>query len=97
MPADAMHNAFQFQFHTTTNIVSNFFYENLKIYNFVYLFFRPTCCTVEDLATDLRARDAEVPVSEPLPNDLPPKYDDLEQPPRYEDQVDQNNTDQQRL
>ena len=53
-----------------------------------YIFFsRPTCCTVEDLATDLRAREVEVPVSEPLPNDLPPKYDDLEQPPRYEDHI----------
>ena len=85
-----------FKFHTAANIVSNFcrIFENT---NFICLFYRPTCCTVEDLATDLRAREAEVPVSEPLPNDLPPKYDDLEQPPRYEDQVDQNNTDQQRL
>merc|ERR1712020_512614 len=55
------------------------------------IFPRPTCCTVEDLATDLRTREAEVPVSEPLPNDLPPKYDDLEQPPRYEDHVQNNN------
>jgi len=55
------------------------------------IFPRPTCCTVEDLATDLRTREAEVPVSEPLPNDLPPKYDDLEQPPRYEDHVQINN------
>merc|ERR1711997_858554 len=46
---------------------------------------RPTCCTVEDLATDLRAREAQEVISEPLPNDLPPKYDDLEQPPQYEE------------
>ena len=78
-------------------ILFQIFIEFLKIIILFVFFFRPTCCTVEDLATDLRAREAEVPVSEPLPNDLPPKYDDLEQPPRYEDQVDQNNTDQQRL
>merc|ERR1711935_361123 len=46
---------------------------------------RPTCCTVEDLATDLRARELPDVVTEPLPNDLPPKYEDLEQPPKYEE------------
>ena len=61
----------------------------LSIYNLI--FFRPTCCTVEDLATDLRAREvSEVPVSEPLPNDLPPKYEELDQPPRYEDHIRPN-------
>ena len=25
----------------------------------------------------------EVPVRDPLPNDLPPKYNELEQPPEY--------------
>lgn len=59
------------------------------------IFPRPTCCTVEDLATDLRAREiSEVPVSEPLPNDLPPKYDDLEQPPKYEEHVQTNNVNE---
>lgn len=48
---------------------------------------RPTCCTVEDLATDLRARELSDVVTEPLPNDLPPKYEDLEQPPKYEEHV----------
>ena len=63
----------------------------VDLYHNIFLYSRPTCCTVEDLATDLRTREAEVPVSEPLPNDLPPKYDDLEQPPRYEDHVQNNN------
>jgi hypothetical protein len=52
-----------------------------------FFFFRPTCCTVEDLATDLRTRESEIVTTESPSNDLPPKYDDLEQPPRYEDQV----------
>lgn len=51
---------------------------------------KPTCCTVEDLATDLRAREHADVISEPLPNDLPPKYDDLEQPPKYEEHVQPN-------
>jgi len=55
---------------------------------------RPTCCTVEDLATDLRARELSDVVSEPLPNDLPPKYDDLEQPPRYDEHVHQQQQQQ---
>ena len=58
---------------------------------YIFFIFRPTCCTVEDLATDLRAREvSEVPVSEPLPNDLPPKYEELDQPPRYEDHAQPN-------
>merc|ERR1711997_632190 len=56
---------------------------------------RPTCCTVEDLATDLRARELSDVVSDPLPNDLPPKYDDLEQPPRYDEHVHQQQQQQQ--
>merc|ERR1739838_860577 len=48
---------------------------------------RPTCCTVQDLAEDLRAREAADVTSGPLPNDLPPKYDDLEQPPQYEEHL----------
>jgi len=56
---------------------------------------RPTCCTVEDLATDLRARELSDVISEPLPNDLPPKYDDLEQPPMYEEHVQQQQQQQQ--
>merc|ERR1739848_580920 len=55
---------------------------------------RPTCCTVEDLATDLRARELSDVVPEPLPNDLPPKYDDLEQPPRYDEHVQQQQQQQ---
>ena len=52
--------------------------------NFREYFFRPTCWTVENLATDLRAREvSEVPVSEPLPKDLPPKYEELDQPPLW--------------
>jgi len=56
---------------------------------------RPTCCTVEDLATDLRARELSDVITEPLPNDLPPKYDDLEQPPKYEEHVQQQQQQQQ--
>merc|ERR1711953_419046 len=48
---------------------------------------RPTCCTVQDLAEDLRQREAADVTSGPLPNDLPPKYDDLEQPPQYEEHL----------
>ena len=64
---------------------------SINISDTCLIYFRPTCCTVEDLATDLRAREvSEVPVSEPLPNDLPPKYEELDQPPRYEDHVRPN-------
>jgi len=55
---------------------------------------RPTCCTVEDLATDLRARELSDVVTEPLPNDLPPKYEDLEQPPKYEEHAQQQEQEQ---
>ena len=40
---------------------------------------------MQDLAEDLRQREAADVTSGPLPNDLPPKYDDLEQPPQYEE------------
>ena len=66
----------------------------LDFENFLFCF-RPTCCTVEDLATDLRARELSDVVTEPLPNDLPPKYDDLEQPPKYEEHVQQQQQQQQ--
>ena len=56
-----------------------------------FIRFRPSCCTVEDLATDLRAREPEQVVTESPANDLPPKYDDLDQPPKYEDQLNERN------
>lgn len=45
---------------------------------------RPTCCTVEELASDLRSR--ETVITEAPANDLPPKYEELDQPPQYEEQ-----------
>ena len=41
----------------------------------------------ETHTNDLRTRELSGVVTEPLPNDLPPKYEDLEQPPKYEEHV----------
>lgn len=47
---------------------------------------RPTCRTIEELAADIRrTREAQTfTTSDPI-GDLPPKYEDLEQPPVYQE------------
>lgn len=46
-------------------------------------FERPTCRTIEELAVDMRATGCSPATAEAPANDLPPKYEDLEQPPAY--------------